>query len=73
MYDPATWEDARIAAEDWGIDLGLYVEYALRKYFKGRRDRERFARWKAERDAADPDLQRIRDFLEDSDGHTEKV
>lgn len=70
-YDVSVWEAARMYAEEWHVDLGLYVEYSLRSYHKKRHDKLRFARWKHEQDMKDPDNRAIRDFLAENDPRPE--
>ena len=67
VYDEVAWSNAIDAAEAWGIDLGLYVEYALRHYFRRGQDRKRFVEWRTKRDAQDPDLVEIKNFLAGED------
>jgi len=59
FYDTATWDGARAGALEWQVDLGLYVEYALRLYKRRGDSRKRFARWRHERDMQDPDMKLI--------------
>jgi len=70
-YDDATWADAEEGAAEWQIDLGLYVEYALRKYASRRHSIRRFQRWRHEQDMKDPDNKVIHDFLAEFDPQPE--
>jgi hypothetical protein len=63
-YDQTAWENAREEAAGWQIDLGLYVEYALRHYYRAKLSKMRLSRWRHEQDMKDPDLRVIREFLQ---------
>ena len=66
-YDDVAWSRARELAAEWNLDLGLWVEYAMRYYIRRAEGRKRFSAWRAKRDALDPDLVEIRSFLERED------
>ncbi|HSN69698.1 MAG TPA: hypothetical protein VLV48_10660 [Thermoanaerobaculia bacterium] len=72
FYDQTAWENAREEAAGWRIDLGLYVEYALRHYFRAKMSKMRLARWRHDRDMQDPDLRVIREFLKTEDAEHEE-
>jgi hypothetical protein len=71
IYDAATWDDARMAASEWQIDLGLYVEYALRLYKRRGEGRKRFARWRHEQDMKDPDMKLIYEMAHEGEAAPE--
>jgi len=71
VYDTAAWEKAREYAAEWQTDLGLYVEYALRHYAKGRHSKLRLARWKHERDMQDPDMKLIYETVHEGEPEPE--
>ena len=70
-YDDAVWADARVGASEWQIDLGLYVEYALKHYARRRHSIRRFQRWRHEQDMKDPDMRAIKEFLDENDPQPE--
>lgn len=70
-YDNSVWSDARDCAAEWQIDLGLYVEYALKHYYRAKLHKMRLARWRHEQDEKDPDLQAIKKFLNEHDPQPE--
>lgn len=71
FYDDSAWELAREEAAGWQIDLGLYVEYALRHYFRAKLGKMRLARWRHDRDMKDPDMKVIHDYLAEFDPQPE--
>jgi len=71
FYDEATWADARVGASEWQVDLGLYVEYALRLYKRRGDSRKRFARWRHEQDMLDPDMKLIYETVHEGEPEPE--
>lgn len=71
VYDAMTWAEAEEGASEWQIDLGLYVEYALRLYSRRRHSIKRFQRWRHEQDMKDPANRAIHDYLQEFDPQPE--
>lgn len=64
IYDRALWQVANECAKSWNAPLSQFVHFAVRMYVKRYRDHDRLTDWRKARDARDPDLAVLRDFIE---------